>query len=181
MESRSPRLFCAQIAELEQQHTDISSSSAKNEATEVIDEVPFACTFCSPLHPAASPGSPHCPPPPPGTEDYSFVRRIIIAEDAKGPCGGANPAACSLDNCCETGEIIPFVNCTLEWGVVSATFLSVLSIVPRHCARLINFFHSNSRKSNAALIPLIIPPLRRAVSAPCTIILLIMSICCGSY
>ena len=33
----------------------------------------------------------------------------------------------------ETGKISPFVNRTFEWGVVIATFLSVSSVVPRHC------------------------------------------------
>ena len=41
----------------------------------------------------------------------------------------------------EQGGIVPFVNRTFEWGVVIATFLSVLSVVPRHCARLAYFFH----------------------------------------
>ena len=47
--------------------------------------------------------------------------------------GGANPAvpaAHNLCNCHGTGDIVPFVNCTLGWGVVIATVLSILSIVP---------------------------------------------------
>ena len=39
-----------------------------------------------------------------------------------------------------------------EWGAVLATFLSVLSIVPRHCACLTCFIHPKLRKINAVLI-----------------------------
>ena len=62
--------------------------------------------------------------------------------------GIANPAAPAarlaarnLGNCHGTGEIVPFVNGTFEWGVVITPFLSILSIVPRHCARLTHFLH----------------------------------------
>ena len=64
----------------------------------------------------------------------------------------ARPAACNLDNYHGTGECVPFVIRTFEWGVAIATFLSVLSIVPRHCARLTDFLLSQLRKINAALI-----------------------------
>ena len=37
------------------------------------------------------------------------------------------------------------VNRTFEWGAVIAPFLSVLSIVPRHCARLTYFLHPKLR------------------------------------
>ena len=50
--------------------------------------------------------------------------------------------------------MVSFVNRTFEWGVVIATFLSVLSIVPRHCARLTDFLPPKLRKSNALLITL---------------------------
>ena len=43
---------------------------------------------------------------------------------------------------------------TFEWGVVIATFLSVLSIVPCHCARLTYFLHQKLRKFDAVLITL---------------------------
>ena len=52
-----------------------------------------------------------------------------------------------------TGENIPFLNCTFEWGVVITTFLSILSILPRHCARLTDFLRPKLRKMNAVLIP----------------------------
>ena len=73
--------------------------------------------------------------------------------------------------CRGTGENAPFVNRTFEWGVVIATVLSVLSVVPRHCARLTCFVHPKLRKNSAALITLkqIILALRRlprAVSTP---------------
>ena len=47
---------------------------------------------------------------------------------------------------------MPFVNCTFEWGVVIATLLSVLSVMPRQCARLTYFLHPKSRKINAMRI-----------------------------
>ena len=37
--------------------------------------------------------------------------------------GGANPAARNLGNYRATGQIVPFVNQTFEWGVAMATFL----------------------------------------------------------
>ena len=85
--------------------------------------------------------------------------------------GDANPAASAartLGNYRGTGETVPFVNRVFEWGVVIATFLSILSIVPRHCARLADFFHPKLRDINAVLITLrlIALALRRAVSAP---------------
>ena len=65
----------------------------------------------------------------------------------------------------------PLVNRTFEWGVVIATSLSVLSVVPRRCARLTSFFHSKLRNINA--VPITLQPstrplqrLWRAVSAP---------------
>ena len=60
------------------------------------------------------------------------------------------PWSRSLGNYRATGGIVPFVTPTFEWGV--ATFLSVLSIVPRHCARLTHFLHPKWRKLNAVLI-----------------------------
>ena len=48
--------------------------------------------------------------------------------------------------------MVPFVNRTFGWGVVIATFLSVLSIVPRHCARLTQFLHPKLRKIDVVLI-----------------------------
>ena len=38
-----------------------------------------------------------------------------------------------------------------EWGVVIATILFVLSIVPRHCARLAYFLHPKLGEINAVL------------------------------
>ena len=65
------------------------------------------------------------------------------------------------------------MNRTFEWGVVIATFLSVLSIVHCHCARLTYFLQPKLRKINAVLITLklitLAFALRRAVSAPCGI------------
>ena len=37
--------------------------------------------------------------------------------------------------------IVPFVNRTFEWGAVIATSVSLLSVVPRHCAHLTYFLH----------------------------------------
>ena len=63
------------------------------------------------------------------------------------------------------------MNGTFEWGVVIATYLSVLSIMPRHCARLTFFLHPKLRKINAVLltpqlITLTLRRLRRAGSIP---------------
>ena len=87
--------------------------------------------------------------------------------------GGANPAAPAARNFGYyrgTGEIVPFVIGTFDWGVVVATVSFVLSIVPRHCARLTHFLHPKSRGDTAVLITLklITPTLRRpaAASAP---------------
>ena len=68
------------------------------------------------------------------------------------PATPAGPAARNSVHCHGTGEMVPFVNRTFEWGVVIATFLPILSIVPRHCARLTYFLHSKLRKVNAVLI-----------------------------
>ena len=66
----------------------------------------------------------------------------------------------------EAGEIAPFVNGTLEWGVGIATFLSALSIVPRHCACLTHFLHPKLTTIHAVLLTpqLITLTLRRAGS-----------------
>ena len=85
-----------------------------------------------------------------------------------GNANPAAPAARSLGNCHGAWEIVPFVNRTLELGAVIATFLSILSIVPRHCARLTCFLHPKRREINAVLItpqPITLP-LRRAGSIP---------------
>ena len=67
--------------------------------------------------------------------------------------GNANPAARNLGNYHGTWEITPFVDRIFERGVIIATFLSVLSIVPPppDCARLTHFFHPNLREINAVL------------------------------
>ena len=67
--------------------------------------------------------------------------------------------------------MIPFVNRTVEWGVGIAAFVSVLGIVPRHCARLTDCRQAKVRKVNAVLLTLkriTLPPrhLRHAVSVP---------------
>ena len=67
--------------------------------------------------------------------------------------GNANadaPVVRKLGSHPRTGEIVPFVSRTFEWGVAVATFFSVLSIVPRRCA-LTYFFHPKLRKVNAVL------------------------------
>ena len=43
------------------------------------------------------------------------------------------------------------MDCTFEWGEGTATLLSVLRIVPRHCAQLTYFLHPKVRKINAVL------------------------------
>ena len=60
---------------------------------------------------------------------------LIMSEvaDVRGESGGAHPAvpaARNLGNFRGTGEAVPSVNRTFEWGAVIATFLSVFSIVP---------------------------------------------------
>ena len=87
------------------------------------------------------------------------------------PATPAGPAARNSVHCHGTGETVPFMNRTFEWGVGIATFLSLLSIVPRHCARLTYFLHSKLRKVNAVLIipqliTLPLPRLRCAGSIP---------------
>ena len=57
-----------------------------------------------------------------------------------------------LSNYRGAGEVVPFGDRTLEWGVVIATFLAVLRIVPRDCARLTDFLPPNLREINAVLI-----------------------------
>ena len=64
----------------------------------------------------------------------------------------AEPAERNLNNYHGTGAIVLFVNRTFEWAVFIATFLSVLSTVPHHCARLTYFLHPKWRKINAVLI-----------------------------
>ena len=48
--------------------------------------------------------------------------------------GNAYPPAHGLGICHGNGDVVPFGNRILKWGVVIATFLSVLSSVPRPCA-----------------------------------------------
>ena len=61
--------------------------------------------------------------------------------------GNTNPANL-LGNYHGTGKM----NHTFEWGVVITRVLSVLSIVPHHCARLTYFLHPKVRKIDAVLI-----------------------------
>ena len=75
-----------------------------------------------------------------------------VRGDADPAAPAVHPAACNLGNYRGTREIVPFVNRTFEWGVAIATFWSVLSIVPRHCAHLTYFLHPKLRKVNAVLI-----------------------------
>ena len=49
------------------------------------------------------------------------------------------------------------MNRTFEWGVASATFVSALRTVPRHCARLTDFLHPKLRTLNAGLATLAYP------------------------
>ena len=75
----------------------------------------------------------------------TFVLNRFYCIGGQVSTGGANPAAPAaryLRNYRETEEIVPFVNRTFEWGVVIATFLSVL---PRRCARLTYFLHPQLR------------------------------------
>ena len=78
-----------------------------------------------------------------------------------GDTGTANPAARNGGNSYGTGKRVPFVNRTFEWGVIISTVLSVLSIVPRRCARLAYFLHPKLRKINAVLPQLSTLTLRR--------------------
>ena len=74
------------------------------------------------------------------------------------------PAIHNLDHCRGTGEIVPVVCRTFEWGVVIAPFLSVLSIVPHHCACLTYFLLLKLMKINVVLIT---PTPRRLQCALC--------------
>ena len=78
------------------------------------------------------------------------------------PDGGGCSACGTLGHSCGTGDMVPLVNRTFEWGAVIATFLSVLSTVPRRCTRLTDFLHPKLRKRNAVPIALkpVAPPLR---------------------
>ena len=61
--------------------------------------------------------------------------------------------------------VILFVARAIEWGVFIATLVSVLSIVPRHCAHLISFVYPQLKNINAVLIA---PQLMRCTgSIPC--------------
>ena len=72
---------------------------------------------------------------PDGENAHTKIHTLLLWGTSGHNRGNANPAAHNLGNYRGAGEIVPFVNRTLEWGVVIATFVSVLSIVPRHCAR----------------------------------------------
>ena len=54
-------------------------------------------------------------------------------------------AARNLGKYYGTWGIVPFVNRTFDWGAVVAPFLSFMTVVPRHCARLTNFLHPKWR------------------------------------
>jgi hypothetical protein len=81
------------------------------------------------------------------------VPQVLGSAPAQPTPGNTNPvasAARTLGNYRGTGATGPFVNRTFEWGVVIATLLSILRIVPRHWARLPHVFHE-LRKTNAVL------------------------------
>ena len=97
---------------------------------------------------------PQCPPPPP----WPFTG---MAQLRRRYCfGNANSAARSLGHYHGTGDIVPFVNRTFEWGLVIATLLSVLSIVPHHCVRLTYFLHRKLRELRKISAVLIAPQLK---------------------
>ena len=89
---------------------------------------------------AALPVRGHEPPPPPPAPRQIHV---LVDHDSYS---AVRPAVQNLGNYHETGEIVPFVDRTFEWGVVIAIFLSVLSIVPRQCARWTYFLPPKLRK-----------------------------------
>ena len=62
--------------------------------------------------------------------------RSGLPHQRQGVTNPVAPTACNLGNYHGTGEIVPFVNRIFEWGVVIATFFSILSVVPCHCACL---------------------------------------------
>ena len=81
-----------------------------------------------------------------GLEQRRSPKRVTPCDGPQGDrqsCGA--PRGVQLGECRGTGGIVPFVNRTFEWGVVIATFLSVLSTVPRRCARLTDFLHPKVR------------------------------------
>ena len=63
----------------------------------------------------------------------------------------ATPAAHSSGSCHGTGEVFSFVQRPFERGVPTAARSSVLSLVPRHCARSTDFLRPKSRKLHALL------------------------------
>ena len=93
------------------------------------------------------------------------------ARPAARGTGNATPEARSLGNHHGTGGIESFGNGPVEWGVVIATCVSVLSAVPGLCARSASFLHPKLRGMDAVLlarklIPLPLRRPRRAASAP---------------
>ena len=60
------------------------------------------------------------------------------------------------------------LNGAFERGALIATFVSVLTVMPRHCARLAYFLHPKLREIDAVLITpkLLTLPLRRAGTVP---------------
>ena len=52
---------------------------------------------------------------------------------------------------------------------MTPTFVSVLSVVPRHCARLTHFLHHKVRNSNAVLKTPQLMTLTRRAAAPCSV------------
>ena len=87
------------------------------------------------------------------------------ANPAAPAAPAARPAARNFGNYHGTWELVPFVNRTFERGAVIATFLSVLSTVRRHCARLTYSLHPKLRKINAVPItPQLMPAAHRKPS-----------------
>ena len=72
---------------------------------------------------------------------------LFVLGNANPAAPEARPATGTLGNCRGTGDMVPFVNRTLDWGVGIAILLSVLSVVPRPCARLTDFLIQNQGKS----------------------------------
>ena len=95
-------------------------------------------------HAKGRPGD--CPGPRKGT---TTRRNVTRGGHGSANANPAAPAARTYPNYRGTWEIVPFVNRTFEWAVVIATFLSVLTAAPRHCARLTHFLRPIWREISA--------------------------------
>ena len=83
-----------------------------------------------------------------GVPRLNFQRYDALRPSSAARVGAtpAAPAVRDLGSLRGTRGTVRVVNRTFEWGVAIATFMSVLSVVPRHCTRLTCCLHPNLRK-----------------------------------